>query len=145
MASPAVRHPEIVAACRHYGMAVETCLPDDAQTKGGSEATVRAAKADLVPPEADVPDADPASPPWPQPAAPSARRSTPGPTPRPAGRRPNAVGEGETSADSSVCACQALKLARTFFVGSELRTTICFRASVVSMTFRPAAEKVSSL
>ena len=45
----AVRNPKIVAASRHYGLTVQTCLPADPQSKGGSEATVRIAKADLVP------------------------------------------------------------------------------------------------
>ena len=47
----AVRNPEIVAVGRHYGMTIRTCVPADPQTKGGSEATVRIAKADLVPTE----------------------------------------------------------------------------------------------
>src|ERR1700731_3765405 len=46
-----VRHPEIVAVGRHYGMTVHTCVPYDPESKGGSEATVRVAKADLVPTE----------------------------------------------------------------------------------------------
>lgn len=54
VAGLAVRHPEMVAAGRHYGMAVETCVPYDPETKGGSEATVRVAKADLVPTEANL-------------------------------------------------------------------------------------------
>jgi transposase len=45
----AVRNPQIVAAARHYGLTVATCVPADPQSKGGSEATVRIAKADLVP------------------------------------------------------------------------------------------------
>jgi transposase len=45
----AVRNPQIVAASRHYGVTVATCVPADPQSKGGSEATVRIAKADLVP------------------------------------------------------------------------------------------------
>jgi transposase len=49
-----VRHPELVAAGRHYGLKVETCVPYDPETKGGSEATVRVAKADLVPTEANL-------------------------------------------------------------------------------------------
>src|SRR3954468_13628297 len=43
----AVRNPKIVAAARHYGFTVQTCVPADPQSKGGSEATVRIAKADL--------------------------------------------------------------------------------------------------
>ncbi|MGH3499325.1 MAG: IS21 family transposase [Nocardioidaceae bacterium] len=49
-----VRHPDIVTAGRHYGMTIRTCVPFDPQTKGGSEATVRVAKADLVPTEANL-------------------------------------------------------------------------------------------
>lgn len=45
----AIRNPKIVAAARHYGFTVATCVPADPQSKGGSEATVRIAKADLVP------------------------------------------------------------------------------------------------
>jgi len=47
----AVRNPKIVAASRHYGLSVATCVPADPESKGGSEATVRIAKADLVPTE----------------------------------------------------------------------------------------------
>lgn len=59
VAGLAVRHPEMVSAARHYGMAVETCVPYDPETKGGSEATVRVAKADLVPTDANLLDAYP--------------------------------------------------------------------------------------
>jgi transposase len=45
----AVRNPQIVAVGRHYGLTIATCVPADPQSKGGSEATVRIAKADLVP------------------------------------------------------------------------------------------------
>jgi len=48
------RHPDVVAAGRHYGITIRTCVPADPQTKGGSEATVRAAKADLVLTEANL-------------------------------------------------------------------------------------------
>ena len=44
-----VRNPEIVEVARHYGMTIRTCIPADPESKGGSEATVRIAKADLVP------------------------------------------------------------------------------------------------
>lgn len=47
----AIRNPRIVAASRHYGLTVSTCVPADPESKGGSEATVRIAKADLVPTE----------------------------------------------------------------------------------------------
>ncbi|EKT84829.1 integrase catalytic subunit [Rhodococcus opacus M213] len=49
-----VRHPQIVETARHYGMAVHTCVPFDPESKGGSEATVRIAKADLVPTDANL-------------------------------------------------------------------------------------------
>jgi hypothetical protein len=45
----AVRDRQIVAASRHYGLTIATCVPADPESKGGSEATVRIAKADLVP------------------------------------------------------------------------------------------------
>jgi transposase len=44
-----VRHPDMVALGRHYGCTVQTCRPFDPQSKGGTEATVKVAKADLVP------------------------------------------------------------------------------------------------
>ena len=49
-----VRHPMVVAAARHYGLTVHTCVPADPESKGGSEATVRVAKADLVPTTANL-------------------------------------------------------------------------------------------
>ena len=49
-----VRHPDIVASCRHYGLTVHACVPYDPQSKGGSEATVRISKADLVPTTANL-------------------------------------------------------------------------------------------
>jgi hypothetical protein len=44
-----VRHPDMVALGRHYGCTVATCRPFDPESKGGTEATVKIAKADLVP------------------------------------------------------------------------------------------------
>jgi transposase len=52
-----VRHPEMVALGRHYGCAVQTCRPFDPESKGGVEATVKIAKADLVPSQANLLDA----------------------------------------------------------------------------------------
>jgi transposase len=49
-----VRNPMMVAAGRHYGLTVHTCVPFDPESKGGAEATVRIAKADLVPTEANL-------------------------------------------------------------------------------------------
>ncbi|MEU7942403.1 IS21 family transposase [Microbispora bryophytorum] len=44
-----VRHPQMVELGRHYGCVVATCEPFDPESKGGVEATVKIAKADLVP------------------------------------------------------------------------------------------------
>jgi hypothetical protein len=44
----------ILTEFREYGLTVATCLPADPATKGGSEATVRIAKADLVPTQANL-------------------------------------------------------------------------------------------
>lgn len=54
VAGIAVRHPTIVAAGGHYGVTIATCVPFDPESKGGSEATVRVAKADLVPTDANL-------------------------------------------------------------------------------------------
>ncbi len=56
VAGVAVRHPEMVAIGGHYGITVATCVPADPESKGGSEATVRVAKADLVPTDANLVD-----------------------------------------------------------------------------------------
>ncbi len=49
-----VRNPGTVAFARHYGLTVATCVPYDPASKGGSEATVKIAKADLVPTQANL-------------------------------------------------------------------------------------------
>ena len=54
VAGIAVRHREIVAVGGHYGITVATCVPADPESKGGSEATVRVAEADLVPTDANL-------------------------------------------------------------------------------------------
>jgi hypothetical protein len=54
VAGIAVRNPEMVAAARHYGLSIATCEVADPESKGGSEATVRLAKADLVPTDANL-------------------------------------------------------------------------------------------
>jgi transposase len=54
VAGVGVRHPEIVAAGRHYGVEVNACVPFDPESKGGSESTVKVAKADLVPTSANL-------------------------------------------------------------------------------------------
>lgn len=51
-----IRHPLIVAAGLHYGCSIATCVPADPESKGGVEATVRIAKADLVPTEVNLLD-----------------------------------------------------------------------------------------
>jgi len=43
-----------VALGRHYGCKVETCVPFDPESKGGVEATVKIAKADLVPSDVNL-------------------------------------------------------------------------------------------
>lgn len=57
VAGLAVRNDELVQVARHYGVTVHSCVPADPQSKGGSEATVRVAKADLVPTDANLLDA----------------------------------------------------------------------------------------
>jgi transposase len=54
IADVAVRNPEVVQVARHYGMSIRTCVPADPQSKGGSENTVKIAKADLVPTDANL-------------------------------------------------------------------------------------------
>lgn len=49
-----VRNPQMVAWSRHYGVTVHTCEPADPASKGGTEASVKIAKADLVPTEANL-------------------------------------------------------------------------------------------
>ncbi len=49
-----VRNPQMVAAAFYYGVTVATCAPADPESKGGAEATVRIAKADLVPTAANL-------------------------------------------------------------------------------------------
>ena len=54
VAGIAVRNPQLVAWAAHYATTVHTCLPADPASKGGTEATVRIAKADLVPTQANL-------------------------------------------------------------------------------------------
>jgi transposase len=49
IAGIAVRNPQIVAVAHYYGLTIATCVPADPETKGGSESSVKLAKADLVP------------------------------------------------------------------------------------------------
>ena len=54
IAGIAVRNPQVVSFARHYGVTVHTYEPADPATKGGSESTVKIAKADLVPRTANL-------------------------------------------------------------------------------------------
>ncbi len=54
IARVAVRHPMIVSAGHYYGVKIETCAPADPESKGGSEATVKIAKADLIPSDVNL-------------------------------------------------------------------------------------------
>jgi hypothetical protein len=54
VAGIAVRHPDIASAANHYGITIHTCVVADPETKGGVEATVKIAKADLVPTAANL-------------------------------------------------------------------------------------------
>ena len=49
-----VRNPAMVAFARHYGVTVHTCVPADPASKGGSESSVKIAKADLVPKDTNL-------------------------------------------------------------------------------------------
>ena len=56
IAGIAVRNATIVEVSRHYGLTIHTCEPADPQSKGGSEATVKLAKADIVPTDHNLRD-----------------------------------------------------------------------------------------
>jgi transposase len=56
VAGIAVRNATIVEVSRHYGLTIATCEPADPQSKGGSEATVKIARADLVPTDHNLRD-----------------------------------------------------------------------------------------
>jgi transposase len=49
-----VRNRETVSFSRHYGVTVLTCQPADPASKGGVEAAVKVAKADLVPTDTNL-------------------------------------------------------------------------------------------
>ncbi len=49
-----MRNAAAVQFGRHYGLTVATCVPYDPASKGGSESTVKIAKADLVPTDANL-------------------------------------------------------------------------------------------
>jgi len=54
VAGIAVRNPAMVTFARHYGVTLHTCEPADPASKGGSESTVKLAKADLVPKDTNL-------------------------------------------------------------------------------------------
>jgi transposase len=54
VAGIAVRNPQMLAFAQHYGATVHTCEPADPASKGGSESTVKLAKADLVPKDTNL-------------------------------------------------------------------------------------------
>ncbi|MGI8627440.1 MAG: IS21 family transposase [Geodermatophilaceae bacterium] len=54
VAGIAVRNPQMLAFARHYSVTVHTCEPADPASKGGSESTVKLAKADLVPKDTNL-------------------------------------------------------------------------------------------
>ena len=54
VAGMAVRNPAMVAFARHYGVTLHTCVPVDPASKGGSESSVKIAKADLVPKDTNL-------------------------------------------------------------------------------------------
>ena len=56
IAGIAVRNRTAVDLSRYYGVTIATCVPADPESKGGSEAAVRVAKADLVPTEYNLVD-----------------------------------------------------------------------------------------
>ena len=57
VAGIAVRNPAMVGFSRHYSVTIHTCEPCDPASKGGSESTVKIAKADLVPKDTNLLDA----------------------------------------------------------------------------------------
>lgn len=54
IAGIAVRNRQMLEFARHYSLVVHTCVPADPASKGGTEASVRISKADLVPTEANL-------------------------------------------------------------------------------------------
>lgn len=53
----ASRNTLALSVATYYGTSLHTCVPYDPESKGGVEATVKVAKADLVPTEANLRDA----------------------------------------------------------------------------------------
>ncbi len=89
VAGIAIRNPEIVEVARHHGTTKRTYLPADHETKGGSEATVRIAKANLVPKDVNLRERYKTSARWRRPAARFATRSPPALTGRLGASRPS--------------------------------------------------------
>jgi transposase len=56
IAGIAVRNRTALDVSRYYGVTIATCVPYDPESKGGSESTVKIAKADLVPTEYNLRD-----------------------------------------------------------------------------------------
>ncbi|MGH9093065.1 MAG: IS21 family transposase [Acidimicrobiales bacterium] len=56
IAGIAVRNRTAVDISRYYGVTIATCVPFDPESKGGSESSVKLAKADLVPTEYNLLD-----------------------------------------------------------------------------------------
>ncbi len=54
IAGVAVRNRAMVSASSYYGITIATCVPYDPESKGGSESTVKIAKADLVPKDTNL-------------------------------------------------------------------------------------------
>ena len=54
IAGIAVRNTQVVGWARYYGVTIHTCEPADPASKGGSESTVKIAKADLVPTDTNL-------------------------------------------------------------------------------------------
>lgn len=51
-----VRNAQLAEFARHYSVVVHTCVPADPASKGGTESSVKIAKADLVPTETNLRD-----------------------------------------------------------------------------------------
>ena len=49
-----VRNPQLVGFAQHYSVVVHTCVPADPASKGGTEASVKISKADLVPKDTNL-------------------------------------------------------------------------------------------
>lgn len=56
IAGIAVRNQAAVDVSRYYGVTIATCVPFDPESKGGSESSVKIAKADLVPTDYNLRD-----------------------------------------------------------------------------------------